>query len=319
MPDKVLNQKPQFSVGEEVEVFIIGGTTYPGRVLNMRYINPKKTYSYDVEVRTPVKTFRQWFREHELVSAQESLKFTSGRLAAKPLQPPRWKPGDEAILFLGVDVLVVVRDIHPSTNPNSPARVHVIQKGTKPEDGRSWMVWESDLKIPQLDLFANWLEKSRDMYRVDTKPIGRDRKKVEGPFPRSVPNTWMELPMSKPLSKKTAGGKCQMCGSPMTGSACPRCKYTPTRKQFYGTKVTAGDVVPFPGKAAPVMEPAAPGEDGSDIADALLYQFDALKGDLQNLMASAQSWASESTDPQEIVRLKRMAVKLQAILKIIGQ
>jgi hypothetical protein len=43
---------------------------------------------------------------------------------------------------------------------------------------------------------AAWLEKSRDMYRVEQKPVGRDRQKVLGPTTREIPYTWTELPKS---------------------------------------------------------------------------------------------------------------------------
>lgn len=176
------------------------------------------------------------------------------------------------------------------------------------------------MRITAKELFANWLEHSRSMYRVEQKPVGKDRKKILGPAPTHIPNTYTELPKeggkSKPrylqgdtviismgptgqvpakvksfgwsneqqafyyrvevggpgvgaheivlweiqlrpaqgrlFAMNVTAGKCQMCGASYQGEGpCPRCKYTPTRKPFFGKREGA-EVLPFdPSKRKP--------------------------------------------------------------------
>src|SRR5438477_2571975 len=62
-------------------------------------------------------------------------------------------------------------------------------KGYHPRVGRQ----NGRSDVMQLSKKSNWVEKSQDMYNFEQKPIGRDRKEVEGEFPKSIPNTWTEI------------------------------------------------------------------------------------------------------------------------------
>jgi len=62
----------------------------------------------------------------------------------------------------------------------------------------------------QLSKKSNWVEKSQDMYNFEQKPIGHDRKEVEGEFPKSIPNTWTEIKgVSKPQPQYLPGDTVQ--------------------------------------------------------------------------------------------------------------
>jgi len=126
-------------------------------------------------------------------------------------RPRKYKIGDN-----------VVARINGSDVPCSV--VHIYQHGNnqtvyelRTPFGNSIKTWEYQIKPTQMGLFAmqlskksNWVEKSQDMYNFEQKPIGRDRKEVEGEFPKSIPNTWTEIKgVSKPQPQYLQGDTVQ--------------------------------------------------------------------------------------------------------------
>ena len=94
-----------------------------------------------------------------------------------------------------------------------------------------------------------------------------------------------------------------MCGTAYPGEGpCPRCKYTPTRQQFYGKKVTAGDVIPFDPsrrrnpsvKSIPFPAEFAPDQTQED-REALFYAYDNTLNDLRGLFNVAEELGEQET------------------------
>jgi len=122
---------------------------------------------------------------------------------------------------------------------------------------------------------ANWIEKSRDMYRFEQKPIGKDRKQVLGPQTPKVQNTFLELPAKKEGKAKpkylqgdrvnigmNAPGRVQsyfwshehqaffyriLVGAPGEEHEIGlwEIQIHPSQQRLFAMKVTAGEVLPF--------------------------------------------------------------------------
>lgn len=169
--------------------------------------------------------------------------------------------------------------------------------------------WQASMKALSKKR-ANWIEKSRDMYRFEQKPIGKDRKQIIGPQAPEVKNTFLELPVKQAKSQPkylqgdsvdigmNAPGRVQsyfwsnehqayfyrvLVGKPGEEHEIGlwEIQIQPSQQRLFAMKVTAGEVLPFDpskkkiktGPGTGVQEFALT-EDMQEDRDAIFYEFD---------------------------------------------
>lgn len=310
-------KKPKYQIGDQVS------TAYGARVYSGPVLDIKRKHGHWRYLLTISGGDKAWVEENHVVPAQTGLmKHTPAQFHVNDIVQVRHHGNDRFRIIESAPTAEIYN------GQEFPFWKYRLQEDGVAHPSNPFWAREDVLNLAEAEaeqgetVQANWLEKSRDMYRTDMTPVGRDRKRVEpenleaflkntfldisagkkskplylkgdavvvlvGGKPYMgqvldirwnhgwqqnyydvqyfVDNTgtgdigthqswfrrWFPQGMVKPaqqqlfateqkelLAMNKSAGRCGMCGTTLHGNGpCPRCKYAPTRKQFYGSRV----------------------------------------------------------------------------------
>lgn len=273
---RLSKRAPQFGPGDRVEVFVGGGATRMGTVTQYHRM-PKGGWQYQVQL--DGSQYKYWYPQFDVYESQQTLQFQSSREAKAS---PKFETGEKVKVWLGGVNHRFGNILQAKWGMNKPKgwRYLVAVDGL---DGRKYYHWfvESVISGPQHDLplrQANWIEKSRDMYHIEQKPVGHDRKVHEGPFPTNndYKDTWLDVKAGDKGKPKYLQGDIVSyqpswwAGYAPKSAVVRRYQWSPQHGQFYyevevdghlvqtlenhlhpgqgrlfAMRVTAGEVLPF--------------------------------------------------------------------------